>query len=290
MRENNKLKQMIIDSLTYCRLHADLAAIEAEMEENKPLPKTEESSLLKKLYNKTIIPVHNGIRKLTVDELEKEGYAAKAECKRFEEGHTEKELSLFKDLDKVKALIQKKLLRKDDDLAKKTSLAFAIIMDDQYVYQRPEQSLQAVSSILFDDPAYMQTLYDSLCENFKRVQGDLLPAVDVLSSFPTLGNAGLRALLNRGKKKRFQANLEKLSTSQVGALFAAKLTALQQAKAAIPADAWEDLADDILKYIQNVRADAEYKFVFDIIDGGVADQICALCVHAVERLAEIHTL
>ena len=290
MRADNKLKRIIVDNLTYCRLRADLAAIEAEIEESKPLPKTEERGFWRKLYNKTIIPVHNGIRRLTVDELEKEAYVAKAELKRFEDEHTEKALALSKDLEKLKALVHKKLLKKDGDAEKKTSLALAVIMDERYSYQRPEPSLQIVSVILFDDPAYMQGLYDALCENFKRVQGELLPSVDVLSYLPSLGSVGLRSLLNRGKKQRFKASLERLSASQVGALFAAKLTALQKAKEAMPVDKWEDLADETLKYIQNVRADAEYKFVFDVIDGGVADQICALCVHAVERLAEIYSL
>ena len=290
MREENRLKKLIVDNLTYCRLCADLAAIEAEMEESKPLPQTEAGGFWRKLYNKTVMPVHNSLRKLTADELEKEAYAAKAERKRFEEEHTEKDLTLSQDPDKLKTLIYKKLLKKDGSLLKRTSLALAIIMDDRYVYQRPEQSLQAVSSILFDDPAYMQNLYDALCENFKRIQGDLLPTMDVLSYLPSLGSVGLRSLLNRGKKQRFKATLTRLSTSQVGALFATKLTALQKAKEITPADKWNDLADDTLKYIQNVRADAEYKFVFDVIDGGVADEICALCVRAVERLAEIYTL
>ena len=128
MRADNKLKRIIVDNLTYCRLRADLAAIEAEIEESKPLPKTEERGFWRRLYNKTIIPVHNGIRKLTVDELEKEAYAAKAELKRFEDEHTEKALALSKDLEKLKALVDKKLLKKDGDAEKKTSLALAVVV------------------------------------------------------------------------------------------------------------------------------------------------------------------
>ena len=289
MRERTTIKKMLMDNLTYCRLQADVAAIETEIAENQPLSQTDEGGFWRKLYNKTRVTVHNGLRKLTADELEKEAYFAKAELKRFESEHTEKQLALAKNPAKLTEFIYKKIFKKDKYGLNKTSLALALIMDDRYAYQRPEQSLQVVSDILFADPAYMQGLYDALCENFKRVRGDVLPSVDgLISLIPSLGNAGLKSLLNRGKKKRFKASLEKLSTSQTGALFAAKLTSLQKAKAVMPMQAWEDLADDTLKVIQNVRADAEYKFVFDVVDGGVADEVCALCVHTVERLAELY--
>ncbi len=289
MREQTKIKKIIADNLTYCRLRADIAAIELEIAENTPLPQTDEGSFFKKAFHKAKVSVHNGLRKLTVDELEKEAFAAKAELKRFESEHTQKQLALAKSPEKLGAFIHKKAFKKDKYGLNKNTLALAIIMDDRYAYQRPEQSLQIVSDILFNDPAYMQGLYDALCENFKRVQGDVLPSVDELFfPIPSLGSTGLKSLLNRVKKKRFKASLEKLSTSQVGALFAAKLTTIQKAKAVMPTDEWDDLADDTLKLIQNVRADAEYKFVFDVVDGGVADGICALCVHAVERLAELY--
>ena len=289
MREQRTIKKMLIDNLTYCRLRADLAAIETEIAENKPLPQTEEGSFWRKLYNKTRVTVHNGLRKLTVDELEKEAFAARAELKRFEDEHTHKQFSLAKSPEKLSEFIHKKAFKKDKYGLNKTSLALALIMDDRYIFQRPEPSLQVVSEMLFGEPSYMQGLYEALCENFKRVQGDVLPSVDgLISLIPSLGSAGLKSLLNRGKKRCFKASLEKLSTSQTGALFAAKLTVLQKAKAVMPTDAWEDLTDDTLKVIQNVRADAEYKFVFDVVDGGVADEICALCVHTVERLAELY--
>ncbi len=289
MREQNKIKKIIADNLTYCRLRADIAAIEIEIAENTPLPQTDESNFFKKAFNKARVRLHNGLRKLTVDELEKEAVAAKAELKRFESEHTQKQLSLAKNPEKLGAFINKKAFKRDKYGLNRNSLALALIMDDRYVYQRPEQSLQILSDILYNDPAYMQGLYDALYENFKRVQGDVLPSLDgLIFLIPSLGNAGLKSLLNRGKKKRFKASLERLSTSQVGALFAAKLTCVQKAKAVMPANEWNDLVDDTLKVIQNVRADAEYKFVFDHIDGGVADQICALCVHAVERLAELY--
>lgn len=289
MRKQNAIKKIIVDNLTYCRLRADLAAIEAEIAENTPLPQTETSNFFKQIFLKTRTAFHNGLRKLTVDELEKEAFAAKTELQRFESEHTKKQLSLAENPEKLKSFINKNAFKKDKYATDRTRLALAIIMDDRWAYERPEQSLQVVSDILFNDPAYMQGLYDELCENFKSVRGDILPSMDgLISLIPSLGSAGLKSLLNRGKKRRFNANLERLSTSQVGALFAAKLTSLQEAKRVMPAKTWADMTDDTLCAIQNVRADAEYKFVFDQIDGSVADEICALCGRAVERLAQLY--
>ena len=291
MRERNKMKKTIVDNLTYCRLRADVAAIELELAENKPLPQATEGNWLKKAFNSLRSGVHNGLRKLTSDELEKELFTAKAELKRFESEHTQKELALSKSPEKLSAFINKRAFKRDKYGLQKNSLALAIVMDDRYAYQRPEGSLQIVSDLLFGDPAYMQGLYDSLCENFKRVRGDLLPSVDGwLSMLPSLGSVELKTMLNMGKKKCFKASLERLSTDQVGTLLAAKLTSVQKAKAVMPADKWDELVDETLKAVQNVRADAEYKFVFDHIDGSVADGVCALCVRAVERLAELYVI
>ena len=170
----------------------------------------------------------------------------------------------------------------------KLHFALSLLLDDRYTYQRPEQSLQILSDLLFDEALYMPELYEALCENFKRLHNGALPTLDeLLSLAPNLGNVSLQSLINRHKQRKYKAKLRALTGDQLGALLAIKLTVVQKAKALLPKAEWETLTDETLKFIDDLRADAEYGWVFGHTDESVAEETFALCQLCVARLAEI---
>lgn len=288
MRKQDKMKNLSIANLTYCRLKADLAAVELEIAGNSPVAETEETNFLKKIWKKAKTVINNEIRKKTTEELEKDKKAALEELARFESQYSSKQLQLSKDPAKLKKFIEKSLFKKDKSGLNKVQFALSLILDDSYTYQRPTQSMQIVSDILFDDATYMQGLYELLCKNFKYLRNDIIPTVDELFSLvPSLGNVSLQSFINRSKQRKFKTNLEKLSTDQVGALLAVKLTLAEKAKALLPYEAWETLVDETLQFIADLRADAEYRRVFTGQDFTVSDEVFSLCTLAVNRLAEL---
>ena len=287
MRKQNKLKTSVITNLTYCRLKADLAAVEMELAGNAPLSQTTETGFLKKVWDIAKRTVKNELRKKTAEELKKDKAAAEAELSRFECVHTPKEYALSSSPAALKKQIGK-LFKRDKYGLEKLHFAFSLLLDDRYAYQRPEPSLQILSDLLFDEPLYMPELYDALCENFKYLHNGALPTLDELISLaPNLGNVSLQSLINRHKQRRFKAKLRELTGDQLGALLAIKLTVAEKSKALLPQAEWENLADETLKFIDDLRADAEYSWVFGHTDEGVAEETFSLCRLCVARLAEI---
>lgn len=288
MKPADKIKKIAITNLTYCRLKADLAAVKMEITDNAPLTETAETNLFKKLWSKAKTLVNNELRKKTTEELKKDLAAAEAELARFESARTAKELQLSQNPAKLKAFVYKKLFKKDGDGLKRMNFALTLILDNRYTYQRPAFSLQVISQLLFEDTEYMQGLYDTLYENFKYLHNDLIPSMDeLLSMLPTMGNVSLQALVNRHKQRNFKASLDRLSADQAGAILAIKLTVVEKAKALLSKEAWEDLVDETLRFIGDVRADAEYEKVFQIKPADVAEEILRLCSLAVDRLTSL---
>lgn len=288
MKKQDKIKNLCIANLTYCRLKADLAAVELEIAGNSPVTETAESNFFKKIWNKAKTALDNEIRKKTTEELEKEKAAALKELARFESQYSAKELQLAKDSVKLKKFIDKTLFKKDKNGLNRVQFALSLILDTRYTYQRPMESIQIVSDILFDDATYMQGLYELLSKNFKYLRNDVIPTMDELFSLvPSLGNVSLQSFINRKKQRDFKASIEKLSANQVGTILAVKLTLVEKAKTLLSYEDWENLIDETLQFIGDIRADAEYRKVFTGQDDGVSDEVFSLCSSAVNRLAEL---
>ena len=288
MKKQEKMRNLCIANLTYCRLKADLAAVEMEIAGNSPVAETEESNFLRKIWNKAKTALDNEIRKKTTEELQKDKEAALRELACFEGQHSEKDLQFAKDSVQLKKLVEKVVLKKDKNGLNKVQFALSLILDNRYTYQRPAQSMQIVSDILFDDATYMQGLYQLLFENFKYIRNDVIPTVDELFSLlPSWGNVSLQSFINRSKQRNFKASLEKLSADQVGTILAVKLTLAEKAKTLLAYEEWEIFVDETLQFIGDIRADAEYKKVFTGQDDGVSDEVFSLCSLAVNRLAEL---
>lgn len=288
MKKQDKIKNLCIANLTYCRLKADLAAVELEIAGNSPVTETAESNVFKKIWNKAKTALDNEIRKKTTEELEKDKAVALKELARFESQYSAKELQLAKDSVKLKKFIDKTLFKKDTNGLNRVQFALSLILDARYTYQRSMQSIQIVSDLLFDDATYMQGLYELLSKNFKYLRNDVIPTVDELFSLvPSLGNVSLQSFINRKKQRDFKASIEKLSANQVGTILAVKLTLVEKAKTLLSYEDWENLIDETLQFIGDIRADAEYRKVFTGQDDGVSDEVFSLCSSAVNRLAEL---
>ena len=285
MKRQEKIKNTIIANLTYYRLKTDLAAVDAELAENLPLASTSDLGFLRNLISKAQTMLTNELRKKTTDELKKDKAAAEYEIARFSEKHNVKKLKLSDNPATLKKLINKKLFKNDTYGLNKIQFALSLVLDDSYTYQRPSQSLLAVSDILFDDSLYIQNLYDTLCKNFKYLHNDVIPSIDeLLSLLPTLGNNSLQSLINRHRQRKFKADVEKFSHNQIRAMLTVKLTLIEKAKGLLSREAWENYMDEVLHFISDVRADAEYKMVFGIDSKDVSENICSLCSLAINRL------
>lgn len=292
MKKQDHIKGIAVANLTYCRLNADLAAVELELTNSQPVQETTSAHWWKKMLQIVRNAMDNELRKKTSEDLLKEKSKAEAELARFESEHDFKKLSLSERPAKLKSFLNKKLFKKDRYGLNKIRFALALILDDRYGYQRPEQSLQIVSDILFDDPKYIQGLYDALYKNFEALHTPLLPTVDDLlfAIIPSTMNVSIQAWLNKRKQRRFQTTVQRLSYDQIGAVLAIKLTVAQTAKPLLPQSEWEILIDSTLKEIADIRADAEYERVFGLKPADVAEEIFSLCTLSIERLAELVNL
>jgi len=288
MKKQDKQKAIAIKNLTYCRLKADLAAVEMEIAGNQPVVSEAEKNFFKNVWNILKTGVKNELRKTTLEDLKKQFATAEAELARFESEHNAKELALLRDLASLKAFLAKKLFKKDEYGLDKLQFSLALLLDDRYAYQRPEHSLCILSDLLFNDGGYMQELYNALCHNYKYIRNDWSITVnDLLSRMPSFGNVSVQSWINKSKQRKFNARVEKLTADQAATLFAMKLTVVEKAKGILPKEEWEKLTDDTLKFIQDVRADAECEKVFTEQDDGVFEEIFSLCSLAVNRLAKV---
>lgn len=297
------IKKSVISNLTYCRLQADVYAVEADIADNQPLAAGEEKGIVKKFLNAITTEVQNEIRKKNVQELTVDRQAAIYALSAFEGRHAQKQLALAQDREKFKEYIQKKLFKKDVDGLGKMQFALAFLLDNGTEYQRPEQSLQAVSEILFDDPTYMQSLYVAFCENFYKIQDKRLTAAETGSAI----EEGLASLLNVAQlvfgamrmealivsvknKKRMHELLQDLSQNELHTLLAVRLTLLQEAKKTMAEEKLKELVDDYLKYVSNLRSDAEYQWLVERLDVPSCQEkikTCDLCIARLSRILGI---
>ena len=92
MKKQELWKNIAIANLTYCRLKADLAAVEMEIAGNQPIANEAEGNFFLATLKRLGIGLKNELRKTALDDLEKDKALAHAELTRFEEEHAKKEL------------------------------------------------------------------------------------------------------------------------------------------------------------------------------------------------------
>lgn len=303
-RKTEKAKNLVVTNLTYCRLKAELAIIEEEIAGNQPLPLNEEQNVFKKALNAIATEVENERRRKAVQELTAEKKTALEALALFEREHGGKELALSQDLEKLKAFMQKELFKRDAYGLAKMQFALMLALDEPYAYQRPEESLQIVSLLLFDDPKRMNVLYTCFRANFKSIQqtprddlqAELLLGMSALSVVPfslplsilSMGATGVLAVWQHTRnQKRLKAALDSLSTDEIHTFLAIKLTLIQQSKGVMPEEKWKELIDDFLKYVNNFRSDSEYEWLVEQLDAPLCKEKIEVSDLCIARLAKI---
>ena len=292
----DRLLQQVKDNLTYHRLKSDLAAVEGEIYENQPsFPSAPQN-----FFERVVTDLKNEIRKDVVSTLTSEKAAAKDALAAFEKAHSAKSLALLTNEKKWNAVLNKKLFKKDKyDLAK-MQFALAYMLEDGQAYQRPDDSLAAVSELLFDDPTYMSLLYATLQDNFIKIhnvsgadeQAVLTLGLSLASflPFPSVITSSINVLAfihSIYKNQRMKQAFRTLSGAETNMLLATKLTLLQMSKNSMPKGEWNALVDEYLRMVGNLRADAEYEWLVEQSQAPVCKEKIAICDLCVDRLSQV---
>ncbi len=296
--KQEKLEKLIVINLTYIRLQADALAIEAEIADNQPVALDESQNPFKKFVGKITTGIQNGVRRSSVQELTVEKGATMDAIKAFEEGHTDKQLVLSKSPEKLTAVMQKKLFKKDTYGLKKISFALKYMLGDGNVYARPDESLQVLSEILFDDPNVMGKLQAEFIENFEAVRcnSTVAPAlgnaiergINAVVSFSqsALGATGFRPFVKYARDRK-RENTQKLPVTELEGVLALRLTIVQEAKKCLPDGKLNELVEGFLARLSDLRADAEYKRFVEKLDTPTCKTAVATCELCIARLAQI---
>ena len=285
-----KAKAIIVKNLTYIRLKNDLAVIENEMNNNQPVEKENGGNVITKFFNGIVTELSNTARRKSVVDLSVEKKMALDNLTAFERENNVKELELASDVEKLKKYMNKELFKKDAYGIQKIQFALSLMLDNSREYVRKEESLQAISSILFNDEGYMNILFKLFEQNYSGIQKK---AVDELQTGMLLGVGvwslgGIATIINHlihrsEMKKKFQS----LSKDELQAFLAMKLTVIEATRKNMPESARKDLIDDLLKYVSNLRGDAEYEWLIEKLDAPANKEKIELCNLTVDRLSRV---
>ena len=160
--------------------------------------------------------------------------------------------------------------------------------------------LCAVSGVLYDDAGYMTDLFRKFEKNFYGIQKPTVGELEAgligglgvwsLSSWSIIPIAigGIATLVsgivNRLEMKKAFATL---STDELHAYIAMKLTLIEEAREVMPEEEWKNLVDDMLKYVSNLRGDAEYNWLIEKVDGKRNKELIELCNLTIEQISKI---
>ena len=300
-RKKEKIRQNIIDNLTLCRLEGDLLAVEAAIRDNAPKAEPEvEGNRIKKFVAGLVNDLSNTVRAATVRELSVDKEKAKAAITAFSASHVDSNLDLCKNPDEFKAYIAKNLFKNDKNGLGRLSFALMFAIDERNLeYQCPDESLEVVSEILFDDPKKLGRLYRSYRTNYMKIQkpfpdelesaigvgtgiGGAL-ALSVMPLFVTGTVAVLGHLLNR---KAALDSFASMSTTETHAMLAFRLTLIEYA-GELGEGKRKEMTDAMLEEVGNIRSDAEYKWYVEGVNIPECREKIEVCNLTLARLAKI---
>ncbi|MBQ8292160.1 MAG: hypothetical protein IJX88_06635 [Clostridia bacterium] len=298
------ITKKLMDNLTYCRLQGDLFAVETAMNENQPLESTfVGKNIFEKLFNSVKNSVENEYRRYTIQELTVKRQSALNALAAYEASHKRNALALSKNIEKLKKYAEKKLFKKDIYGVEKVKFALAFMAEKSYKYQCEEASLEAVSKILFNNPKYMDRLNALYAENYSRIHSK--NTVTIVTGFEigkrvfnSIMHADYRGLVTEAKgifgivgavknNRLFIKAIDELSFNEICALAAIRLTVLQACGEKMSKESYKEAIDDYLTYVNNVRADAEYKLFAEGMDAPNCKETIETCNACLARLGQI---
>lgn len=299
-RKKEYIKQNILDNLTLCRLEGDLLAVEAAIRDNAPKTYETEGGRFKKFVNEIMTEIGNMARSVNVRELSVDKEKARKAVQIFRASHSEKELELSKNTDEFKKYIEKNLFKNDKDGLKRLSFALFFAIDERnHEYQCPEESLEVVSEIIFDDPKKLGRLYSCYKNNFEKISKQFPDNIDSALGIGTgIGGAlamslipfcvtGAVALMGYIlNKKSVNDALKNMSPCETNSVLAFKLTLIEVSKE-LGEEKRKEMTDALLVEIGGIRSDAEYKWYVEGINIPECREKINTCELALSRLAKI---
>ena len=296
-----KAKKLVVKNLTYMRLKSDLEVIEREMNNNLPVEKEQPTGgVISKIITNIATEIANTTRRKNTADLSVEKKVALENLESFEVVNDAKELELAKDEAKLKKFMEKELFKKDPHNIQRIQFALSFMLDSSYEYLRKEESLQKISKLLFDDEGYMNILIMLFEQNYYGIQkkdveeaqsGMLLGAGImslVMGSWLPLGVGGIATVISRIiRKKELKDKFQNLSKDELHAFLAMKLTLVEATRKTMSEDARKELIDDLLKYVSNLRGDAEYEWLVEKVDAPLNKEKIELCNLTLQRLSRV---
>ncbi|MBQ7343819.1 MAG: hypothetical protein IJW53_03530 [Clostridia bacterium] len=295
-KKRERIRQNIIDNLTLCRLEGDLLAVEAAIRDNAPKEASEEGGAFKRFVNGVINDINNSFRRQNVEGLSVDKAKAGEALKAFRAAHSEKELELSRDTEKFRKYIDKHLFKKDKDGLGKISFALIFALDGRNnEYQCPEESLEVVSEILFDDSKRLGRLYNRYRKNYEAIHQQWPSEAEGIKGFGRALALALMPLCVSGvfaavsyamHKKAAREAFKNMTPNETNASLAFYLTLIEEMKNADEGKK-KEMVDELLRKLSNIRSDAEYKWYVEGLDVPECKAKIELCNMALKRLGQI---
>lgn len=301
MKTNKKAEKLLAQNLAYLRLQGDLWAIEAELSQMQvQADKQPQSDIFQRFLLLIKDEIKNGLIRKNAEELEREKAQAVDAITAFENTYGKKAYALAKNPEKLQKYIKKKAFKKDKNGLERVRFALAFALDGTNNYRRGSESMQVISETLFDDPAQMSTLCESLRTNFNAIRERSIVDIQtgwmkswgmlsvLLLSDIAMSVTGALSLMEYVKnKKKIDQAFKAISPDEMHALLAIKLTVLEEGKKVLGETEYKELIDDFLRHIDSIRSDSEYTWLVENEEIAESKERIGLCDRCIARLAQI---
>ena len=308
-RKRNRIRQTIITNLTYARMQGDLFAIDAAIRDNDTKimqnsaaseSQAEDMGAFKKIWNGIKTEIGNSLKKMNAMELAAKRDRAQTALNSFKSAHTEKELRLGNDPELLRGYMEKTVFKDDRDGRGRLAFALMYVIDDKHEYQRPEESLEFVSEILFGDSKRLGALYSKFTENYVALNkscyteferglgvGIGLGGLATFSILPAAVSGAVALIRYICGEVNARESCEKLTAGEAYTTLAFGLTLIEASIGKASDDTVRDMIDEQLEHIDSIRADAEYTWTAERSFVDECRERIAACDRAFKRLTEI---
>ena len=292
-RKREKITQNIIDNLTLIRLEGDLYAVEAAIRDNEPVASSEEGGSVRKFINGIINDISNSVKRANTRELSVDREKARKALADFKSTHDAKGFEISNNHEKFRSYIDKNLFAKDKYGTNKASFALTFALDTRnFEYQCPEESLEVVSEIIFNDPKHLCRLLSSYRNNYYQIKKGHLNLFENEEN-TSGGSYGLLPKLGFVEKiKKYAENrrnlltLSTLKETDYTTTFALYLTLIEHSSE-VPEEQKKEMVNELIERVENVRSDAEYKWLAEGENAPESKKKIEVCNMTIERLSRI---
>ena len=240
--------------------------------------------------------IGNSFRRQNVQELSVEKAKAEEALKAFRAAHDEKDLEISQDTEKFGKYIDKHLFKKDKDGLSRLSFALIFALDGRNnEYQCPEESLEVVSEILFDDSNRLGRLYSRYRKNYEAIHQQWpseatgikgVGRVLALAIMPLCVSGIFATVSYAMHKKAAKEAFKNMTLNETNASLAFYLTLIEEMKNADESKK-KEMVDELLTKVSNIRSDAEYKWYVEGLEIPECKAKIELCNMTLGRLGHI---